>query len=62
MNLKKQYPTYCCPYCGKEVGYIGRLFAWFFGTRIHHCSFENVVTETDLDEIEPKELRQLFIK
>jgi len=26
-----------CPYCGKCVGWVGRIFALVFGTRIHGC-------------------------
>jgi len=31
------FPAYCCPWCGAEVGYVGRAAAWLFGTRIHGC-------------------------
>lgn len=42
MKLKHNHPGYCCPYCLKPVGYVGRFFAWFFGTRFHNCDFSNV--------------------
>lgn len=29
-------------YCGKPVGYVGRLFGWFFGLGFHGCKFTNV--------------------
>ena len=29
------YPSWCCQYCGKWIGYMGRFFA-FFGL-VHHC-------------------------
>jgi hypothetical protein len=31
-----------CPYCLKNVGYIGRLLAGLFGTGLHGCDFSNV--------------------
>lgn len=41
MRFARQYPGWCCPYCGKPVGYVGRALAWFFGTRIHDCDGSN---------------------
>lgn len=32
-------PNYCCPYCGKEVGYLGNWLAKLFGTQLHGCDF-----------------------
>lgn len=32
-------PAWCCPYCGEPVGYLGRAWAWLFGTRVHGCDF-----------------------
>lgn len=40
--LKRNVPNYCCPYCTKPVGYLGRGLAWLFGTKIHRCDFSNV--------------------
>jgi hypothetical protein len=42
MKYIRQYPRYCCPYCGAPVGYLGRLFAWLFGVGFHGCDFSNV--------------------
>ncbi|WP_266032433.1 hypothetical protein [Brucella intermedia] len=41
-ELKEQVPAHCCPYCKKEVGYLGRALAWLFGTGFHGCDFSNV--------------------
>ncbi len=30
-------PAWCCPYCGKPVGYLGRALAKVFGTSFHGC-------------------------
>jgi len=35
--MSGKLPSWCCPYCGKSVGWIGRALAWFLGTRIHDC-------------------------
>lgn len=32
-------PGWCCPYCGKPVGYLGCLLAKIMGVRIHGCDF-----------------------
>lgn len=32
-------PAWCCPYCGKPVGYLGRAWAWIVGVGIHGCDF-----------------------
>jgi hypothetical protein len=42
IELKEQVPAHCCPYCKKEVGYLGRAIAWLLGTRFHGCDFSNV--------------------
>ena len=42
IELKEQVPAHCCPYCKKEVGYLGRALAWLFGTSFHGCDFSNV--------------------
>ncbi len=42
LPLKYRVPPHCCPYCRKEVGYLGRIFAWLFGTQFHGCDFSNV--------------------
>lgn len=52
MEFRKKYKKYCCPYCGKVVGYTGRILAYLFGTRIHRCTFSNVKTQEEV-EIEP---------
>ena len=36
---RPQYPKHCCQECGEEVGYIGRLLEWFFGT-MHLCRWD----------------------
>lgn len=41
-RFRRQYPGYCCPYCGECVGYIGRALDWLFGVRMHGCTFSNV--------------------
>lgn len=46
-QLKRQPPCHCCPYCLKPVGYLGRLFAWLFGTKIHYCTSSNVLPPND---------------
>jgi len=42
LPLEREYPSHCCPYCGKEVGWVGRALAVVFGTRFHGCDFSNV--------------------
>lgn len=42
LKLKLEYPAWCCPYCGAQVGYIGRFIAWLVGTGFHGCDFSNV--------------------
>lgn len=44
MRLVHRYQSWRCPFCGKSVGWIGRAFAWLFGTQIHGCDFSNYVT------------------
>lgn len=34
--MKSRYPKHCCQACGEEVGYIGRLLEFLFGT-MHTC-------------------------
>lgn len=41
-RLKTSTAPWQCRYCGAPVGYLGRFFAWVFGTRIHGCNFSNV--------------------
>lgn len=41
MRFKRQYPSWCCRYCGKPVGWIGRAIAWLVGTGFHDCDFSN---------------------
>jgi hypothetical protein len=55
MEFRKKYKSYCCPYCGKVVGYTGRILAYLFGTRIHRCNFSNVKPVEEI-EVEPKEI------
>lgn len=42
MRLKRTYPSWCCPYCGRAVGWIGRAIAWLLGVDTHGCDFSNV--------------------
>lgn len=44
MKLKLKYPqpAYCCPYCTKPVGLLGRGLAKVFGAGMHQCDFSNV--------------------
>lgn len=35
----RDVPEWCCPYCGKPVGYLGRFWAWLVGVGIHDCDF-----------------------
>jgi len=30
------YPSYCCPKCGEQIGYIGRFFQ-FLRIPLHRC-------------------------
>lgn len=30
-------PGWCCPHCGKPVGYLGRFWAALVGVGIHGC-------------------------
>lgn len=32
------HPSYCCPWCGAAVGYLGRGISWLVGTRTHGCA------------------------
>lgn len=32
------HPSHCCRSCGAEVGYLGRFFAWLFGSGFHGCT------------------------
>ncbi|MGK9084983.1 hypothetical protein KXR64_16465 [Brucella intermedia] len=59
-ELKEQVPAHCCPYCKKEVGYLGRALAWLFGTSFHGCDQSNVrvVNEPPMDRL--LELNQAF--
>lgn len=43
MAIRDAVPGYCCPFCKEPVGYVGRFFAWVFGTRFHGCNFSNVM-------------------
>jgi len=54
MEFRKKYKSYCCPYCGKVVGYIGRILAYLFGTKIHRCNCSNIKPIEEI-EIEPYE-------
>ncbi len=40
--LVEPVPDYVCPYCCRQVGYIGLWLDWLFGTRRHGCDFSNV--------------------
>lgn len=42
MRVYVEYPKYCCPYCGKPVGYLGRAIAWLVGTSWHDCDNSNI--------------------
>ena len=42
LEFKIKYPNYACPYCGRLVGYVGRILALIFGARIHKCDYNNV--------------------
>lgn len=53
IRLKEPVPAHCCPYCKKEVGYLGRALAWLLGTSFHGCDQSNVrvVNEPPLDKL-----------
>lgn len=34
---KVTHPSWCCPYCGLDVGYLGNWLSKLFGTQIHDC-------------------------
>lgn len=42
MDVYTNYPKYCCPACGKPVGYLGRVLAYIMGYGWHDCDFRNV--------------------
>ena len=45
----RKYHSSNCPYCGKPVGWLGRLNAWIFGRGFHGCDDSNVLTDEELE-------------
>ena len=44
----RKYYSSDCPYCGKPVGWLGRLNAWIFGRSFHGCDNSNVLSDAEL--------------
>lgn len=48
LPIRDDMPAHYCPFCKKPVGYVGRVLAWFFGTKIHGCDFTNVMSAYEM--------------
>ena len=41
----RKYPSYCCQWCGNQIGWTGRFLEWIFG-RMHKCP---MIPDDDLE-------------